>query len=232
MAPPLKAALAVSLLVIAGLVVGRHPPPVTQEERPPDTPDPTSTALVDPPVRARASDPRQAVARVFGDAVAVDPREPRFLAGDFNGDGAEDVAVVVSPSPDRLPELNHRLSNWTVQDARRQPPGTHPADSPFVRVEEGDQLLAVVHGQGPAGWRSPEARQAYLIRNAVEPGMRVVRAEAASAAAGGDVPRLRGDVFTYPDKRGLDFVYWTGARYARSKSPSSSTSAAASSHGH
>jgi hypothetical protein len=145
--------------------------------------------------------------------VASDPADPRFITADLNGDGAQDLVAVVSPSRERLSDVNSRLANWIVQNLGPEPPGRRPAGYASARVEEGDSLLAVIHGQGPDGWRSPEARQAYLLRNAVGREMQAVHAE--DVAAGSRTPsRLRGDVLTCKSSEALGFLYWNGARYA------------------
>src|SRR6185503_10028374 len=112
------------------------------------------------PSAPRPREAQAAVHRVFAGAVVADPR--RTVAGDFNGDDAPDLAVVVRPARGALDRINHELANWTLQDAAGRAPG-----GGRVQVAAGDVLLAVIHGHGAGGWRNPEARQSFLIRNAV-----------------------------------------------------------------
>ena len=167
---------------------------------------PEPAPLPSPP---RPRETEDAVRRVFGDAVAADTR--RAVAGDFNGDGSLDLAVVVRPARGAMVRINHELANWTLQDAAPPPKGPGGPRPPRVTVAEGDVLLAVIHGYGTGGWRSAEARQSYLIRNACHAGPRVVPDARGLAQAG---PRLRGAVIVddgVSDRPG--FLYWSGARY-------------------
>jgi len=80
------------------------------------------------------------------------------------------------------------------------------------RIEEGERLLAIVHGFGPTGFRNPEARQAYLLKNAAGSKLRVVREEETGEPPANETRRrdlLSGEV------DGVErILYWTGARYA------------------
>ncbi len=170
----------------------------------PVTPPPLP-AVLPPPT---ASEVEDGLRRVFGGTVR--PAGARhFLVGDFNGDGAEDVAVPVSPRPDRLADINDGLANWRIQDAL----APDPAEA-TVRPEE--VLLAVVHGYGPRGWRDAQARQCYLVRHATgAPLERRPRTELLRYAQRvPDEPRLAGDVILASMGSRAGFLYWTGARYA------------------
>jgi len=210
------AVLACLLLAAAGLVWrGRRPPAVTREEQHPTAPaSPLAMpAPATPPPPPRPAEARDALARVFGGTVSSAPADPAFLAADFNGDGSQDIAVVVTPAGNRLREINDNLANWIVEDVRTSPPTDLESRGEPARVEAGDALLAVLHGHGPAGWRSPDARQAYLLRNAVGVGMARLRMDEAPAG-GGRTPKLLGDVLAEKLDGRPGFVYWTGARYA------------------
>ena len=153
--------------------------------------------------------------RVFDQTLTVDPATPpAFVAGDFNGDDVTDLAVAVRPrSRDALPRLNAELARWSVQDAAA--PAADAASKPEpVKVAAGDRLLAVVHGVDAGGWRNPDARQGYLVKNAVGSGMRprplagvpaAIRMRAIRTHAGDVIAENRGGA------RGL--IFWTGAAY-------------------
>jgi hypothetical protein len=131
--------------------------------------------------------------------------------GDFNGDGSQDVMVVVQPSEERSYEINDPFRNWTVQDLRLE--SARLVQARPSRVEKGERLLAVIHGHGPAGWRDPEARQAYLLRNAAIGRLRVIRRED-EARATPKGPPLRGDAIAEEaDEAPTRFLYWAGTRY-------------------
>jgi hypothetical protein len=150
---------------------------------------------------------RDALARVFAGAVQLAPRA-EGLTLDLNGDGSADLAAVVTPAPSRLSELNADLANWVVQDPCGPVASGREARA---RVEASDTLLAVVHGHGSAGWRSPDARQAYLLKD-VPRGMKprplaeVIPKERAAERAPRDV--IVGDL-----RSARGFLYWSGARY-------------------
>ena len=179
------------------------------------SPPPFAVALPPP----RPSEVEDGLHRAFGDTVRAGP-SPRYLVGDFNGDGAEDLAVPVSPVESRLGDLNDSLANWNVQDALGVPPprsGPAPlATSAPVTVQPNDVLLAVVHGYGGRGWRDGQARQCYLVRHATgapleaRPRSVLLRyVEKAPSDA-----RLSGDVILASAGKKDGFVYWTGVRYA------------------
>lgn len=137
----------------------------------PTAPPPRTDAA--PPVKmhpATAADVQSALKRVFNDDVRA-AGAPEFITGDFNGDGSEDIAVVVHPVSAKLGEINDELSNWIVQDADHffvAPPRKSvvviPEKAERARIGDED-ILAIIHGIGPMGWRSPDARQAYLLKH-------------------------------------------------------------------
>ncbi len=162
---------------------------------------------------------RNALRRVFGSEVELqDPIE--FVAGDFNGDESEDLAAIVHPLQDKLPDLNNTLANWTIQNPRRAYIAPHghsvvtPPPIPSRQViRRGDVLVAVLHGYGPGGWRDPASRQAYLLRESA--GTKLKAKEPS--------PSLLHDFGTFPSRRDViseqlgemqGVIYWTGATYA------------------
>jgi len=129
----------------------------------------TSPSPLPSPTMIEVSD---AVTRVFQKvAIAGTASKTSFVVGDFNGDGSEDLAVVVKPNEGQLPEVNNELANWILEDPKKVflprsglalPPANKPAP---VRAEKGDTLLAIIHGVGAQGWRNGEARQTFLLKN-------------------------------------------------------------------
>lgn len=137
---------------------------------------PTAEAKLATNAEARAS-----LERVYQRAVAVDESRPdTFVTGDFNGDGSGDLAVAVNPARDMLGELNSEFPNWIVADPRAaaplDPDKTKQAPPPAgpVKIEQNDALLAIVHGHGPEGWRSPQATQSYLLKGVAAQELRAV----------------------------------------------------------
>ncbi len=179
-----------------------------------------------PPVVARADQPQQmsnlpppelnsvqeAVKRIFKDSALIDTsRKPTFIAGDFNGDLSQDIAVVLKPSSGKLSEMNEELPNWILRDlfAPSEPRVAQ------LRVAEDEVLLAVIHGYGPNGWRDPQATQTFLLKNAVGSGMQAHQAtDVAAANQGKKLPRLHGDVIGEVLKATPGYLYYAGATYA------------------
>jgi hypothetical protein len=167
---------------------------------------------------------QEAVARVYLDAVMIDTsRGESFIVGDFNGDGSEDIAVVVRPAKGALPKLNSEYANWIVEDPQKvvtPDPNKSAQPSPGVpkpvRVQQGDLLLLILHGYRQAGWRDALARQTFLLRNAVGENIRAQSLNEASKAASGKgaQPRPPGDVIRERLKGQDGFLYWASAKYA------------------
>src|SRR5262249_10840374 len=121
------------------------------------------------------SEVREALRRVFGAQAAASPIGERdFVGADLNGDGYEDLAVRIHASPAMVNEDSTGLANWMAEDpnairlpdpARRAQP--LPPSSAPIHLRRGQEVLVILHGYGPQGWRNPEARQAYVL---VDPG--------------------------------------------------------------
>jgi hypothetical protein len=162
---------------------------------------------------------REAITRVYKDAVTIDARHlPNYIVGDFNGDGSEDVAVVVRPAKDKLEEINDEVANWIVEDPRLVVlPDPHksvqplpPSSRPIVKPN--DLLLAIIHGYKREGWRNKEAQQTYLLDNAVGNSMTPSPLENLEGAHGNQ--NRTGDVIKETLAGEQGFLYWTGAKYA------------------
>lgn len=222
----LQASLVFLMIVISCGCV--RPPEQSRAEQPasPDAvqppaaeePKPEPTLKIPPPA---SSEVRNAIARIYKNAVIVDTT--RFITGDFNGDGFQDIAAVVSPAEGMLTEINSEVANWILEDPQKvvlpDPNKTvqqFPHRPEPTRVEQSDVLLAVLHGYGTAGWRDQRAMQTYLLKNAVGNDMkseklanvlRMVRAK-------GNLPGLRGDVISEAIAGESGLLYFTGAKYA------------------
>lgn len=72
------------------------------------------------PTTPKLSEVQEAVKRVCQDTVTIDTsRSEPFIIGDFNGDGSQDLAVIVKPAKGALAKLNSEYANWIVEDPRR-----------------------------------------------------------------------------------------------------------------
>jgi hypothetical protein len=181
---------------------------------------PTVRPANEPPAPPKPGEVQEVVARVFGKVANPDTSlSTNFVVGDFNGDGSEDLAVAVKADPAQLGEINNEMANWTLEDPKLvsipgQAKGPRPPGKP-VHAEKGDSLLAIIHGFGPQGWRNAEARQTFLLKNAVGNSMQT---ETATVLRHGKerqkLPPVRGDAIrqTLGGKAGI--IFWTGAKYA------------------
>ena len=162
-----------------------------------------------------------AIARIFEKAATADTSGPKqsFLVGDFNGDGSEDLAVVVTPSESGLGDINSEVANWTLEDpANVAFPGATARPAVVgkrVQAEKGRTLLAIIHGVGQNGWRDANAKQSYLLKNGAGTDLILQPVkQLRNARDRRPLPPLQGDAIqeTIAGKPGL--VFWTGAKYA------------------
>jgi hypothetical protein len=186
----------------------------------PPTPAPGPPELRPP----QPTEAQEAIKRVYGETVFVESSRPKyFIAGDFNGDGSMDLGVVVRPARGQAPKLNSEVANWIRCDPQKIKPSVPQPHGHLLLqmveptvIDETDLLLAVIHGYGPQGWRNPQARQSYLLKNAVGDGFKLTPFNEAVKIVGKykDSPQMRGDVVsqTMDNKQGL--LYYTGAKYA------------------
>jgi hypothetical protein len=155
---------------------------------------------------------QDAVRRVFKDSALIDTSsKPVFIAGDFNGDLSQDIAVVLKPAPDKLSDFNQEFSNWLLRD----PLAGNESRIPRLRVAANDVMLAVIHGYEANGWRDPQSTQTFLLKNAVGSGMEVRQPkEVAAASQGKKRPQLHGDVIGEVLGGTSGYLYYSGATYA------------------
>jgi hypothetical protein len=200
--------------------IERQPPPLAEPSA-----EPTAASFVVKVPRSTEAELERGMRRAFG-AVVQPARTHPGLVGDFNGDGAEDLAMAVRPAEGRLSEINDTLANWIIQDALEEPASRQaPSGNPErarATVDSGDVLLAVVHGVGEKGWRDEDARQCYLVRHATGAPLEALpRTELRGYVA--RVPndaQLTGHVILCASEGRPGIIYWTGARYAWHPLPS------------
>ncbi|MDX6575385.1 MAG: hypothetical protein QOE96_1338 [Blastocatellia bacterium] len=181
------------------------------------SPTPTPTRASTPSAPPNPTEIRDTVARVFEKAATPDvSRTPGFAVGDFNGDGAEDLAVAIKANEASLGDINNELANWSLEDPRNTPlPSLSNRVPPSKRahVEKGDTLLAIIHGVGAQGWRATEAKQTYVLKNGAGSNL-LAQSSEATRRASHKLPQLRGDVLNETIGGKAGFVFWTGAKYA------------------
>jgi hypothetical protein len=231
--------LATACSILTGCVSPQEQPRVEQAPAVPAAETPVPVTDQTKPERAaklRAptqADVRNAIARIYKNAVTVDASH--FVVGDFNGDGSQDLAVVVRPAQGMLSEINSEVANWiledpqkvTLPDAGKATQHLGPSSKP-PRVEDSDILLAVLHGFGPSGWRDPNSRQTYLLKNAVGTNLksRQLADVLNSTSSKTILPKLRGDVINENIGDESGFLFYTGAKYAWYRSAATAKSVA------
>ena len=160
---------------------------------------------------------------MYKDVVSLDAsRTPSFVAGDFNGDGSQDIAIAVKPAKDKLEQINSEVAGWMIRDAlsgtgielvtmkrNSQAPNTRP-----IITERDETLLAIIHGHGHAGWHDPEAQQTFLVKNAGLSSMRTQTKKSLRAANKNKMlPPLLGDVLNATFAGEAGFLFYTGSSY-------------------
>ena len=184
--------------------IAEAPPPVVQ-------PSPASTAVELVVAAApKQSEVHEAVRRIFKDAAVVDTNyDPNFLSGDFNGDGSQDLAVVLKPA--NLDLMNQDLPPWLV----RQPRSNGVDHKRRLRVEKDETLLAVIHGHGPNHWRDPEATQTFVLKDVVGNDLKVHSPnDFVTANSGRKLPRPQGDLIGETVKGAPGYLYYAQATYS------------------
>src|SRR5829696_696849 len=185
---------------------------VAVEQAPAYQPTPQSTPVRMPAVTAaRLGEVQEAVRRIFKDAAVVDSNyNPNFLAGDFNGDESQDIAVILKPAPDKLEEINQEFPPWLLRDPRASKSQKTP-----LRIEKDELLLAVIHGHGTNDWRDPEATQTFLLKNVVGHDLRVQSGkEFVTTNSGRKLPRPMGDLIGETLQGTQGYLYYATATYS------------------
>ena len=155
---------------------------------------------------------KEAVKRVFKNSAVVDTtRDRSFVAGDFNGDLSQDIAVIVKPEAQRLADMNEEYPAWILRD----PFGSLDARSPRLRIGVDDVLLAIIHGYGTEGWRDPQATQTFLLKNAAGSSLETRSLkEFVAANQSKKLPQLRGDLLAESIRDKTGYLYFADATYA------------------
>lgn len=175
------------------------------------TPEPPSPERLASVAAPNLPEVEQAVKRVFKDVAVVHPDyKSSFLAGDFNGDLSQDLAVVLKPVPEKLADMNEEYPPWLLRDPRAPNNPREP-----LRVEKDETLLAVIHGYGNKDWRDPEATQTFLLKNVVGSSMRVQNGlEFVKNFRLAKKPRPQGDLIAETLKGSEGYLYFNAATYS------------------
>ena len=179
-------------------------PPVAYQATPISTPIQLTVSSA-----PKQSEVQEAIKRVFKDAAVIDTDyNPSFLAGDFNGDGSQDIAVIVKPA--KLELMNQELPPWLV----RQPRPNKVARA-HAHIEKDEPLLAVIHGFGANHWRDPEATQTFVLKDVVGNDLKVHSPQDFAAAnTGRKLPRPQGDLIGETVGGTTGYIYYSQATYS------------------
>ncbi|HEU4416062.1 MAG TPA: hypothetical protein VFT65_14845 [Candidatus Angelobacter sp.] len=211
-----------SLSFIAGCSKNSGSAIPVEKPIPVSTPQP-SPAVAAAPLRKlpapTQAEVQAAFQRVFANDFTLDPGRGSFIVGDFNGDGAEDIAFLARPAQGKLDEINSELANWIIQDADHAflaPPGKSvvvPSRQARPQVQKGEAVLAIIHGFGPSGWRNPDARQAYVIKHGAAPFAGIAPSHSEKAIRVMKLPTQTDIILEVRDNK-KGFLFWTGGAYA------------------
>lgn len=184
--------------------VAEAPPPKYQP-----TPESTPVALTVPTTAPKQSEVEQAVKRIFKDAAVLDTNyNPNFLSGDFNGDGSQDLAVILKPA--KLDLMNQELPPWLVRQPRNFKASRAPAP-----IAKDETFLAVIHGYGANHWRDPEATQTFVLKDVVGQDLKVHSPkEFITANSGRKLPRAQGDLIGETVAGTAGYLYYAQATYS------------------
>ena len=217
-------ALINAVMILAGLAgcTSSKNPPVAEKPIAATAAQPSPTAAaatvpkLPPPGRAEV---KAAFQRVFGDDLIAQFDANNFIVGDFNGDGSEDLAVIARPASGKLDGINNELANWIIQDADKAfipPPSKRvvvPPPQERPRVAANEEVLAIIHGYGPAGWRNPDARQAYLVKHAAATLLGTAPSMSQKAIRAMKLS-IETEIIKQVRNNKKGFLFWTGGNYA------------------
>ena len=182
-------------------------------EKPPTPQAPASEATpvkLDVASAPKVPEVQDAIKRVFKEAAVLHPdHNPNFLAGDFNGDASQDLAVIVKPVPDRVSEMNQEYPPWLLRDPRSSTARQQ------LKIAKDEVLLAVIHGYGANNWRDPEATQTFVLKNVVGDDLKVQSPkEFLGANTGRKLPRPQGDLIGETLNGTQGYIYYAVSTYS------------------
>jgi hypothetical protein len=162
-------------------------------------------------VPARLNEVEDALVRVFKGAAVLDTTiKPGFVAGDFNGDTTQDIAIAIKPAPGKLETMNGEYPSWLLRD----PLVAEYTKPPALRVTENEPLLAIIHGYGPNDWRDPQATQTFLLKNVSGSNLQVhAGKEFVKVNNGTRLPPIHGDLIGNVVRTTRGYIYYGTGSY-------------------
>src|SRR4029450_12905527 len=172
-------------------------------------PPPPPTVQVPTVVAPKLNEVQEAIHRVFKGAAILDSNtKPGFIAGDFNGDATQDIAVVIKPAPGKVDSMNEEYPAWLLRD----PFSSEDTKSSSLRVAENEALLAIIHGYGANDCRDPQSTQTFLLKNAVGTNIEVEGGkDFVKANRGKKLPLIKGDVIGQVIRGTSGYIYYSTA---------------------
>ncbi len=172
-------------------------------------PSATPVQKLEVAVAPKLPEVQDAIKRVFKDAAVLNTSyNPSFLAGDFNGDSSEDLAVVLKPV--NVSEMNQEYPPWLLRD-----PKADAGVRQQLRIEKDETLIAVIHGYGENDWRDPQATQTFVLKNVAGSDLRVnTGKEFLEANTGRKLPRPQGDLIAETLGGTPGYLYYAISTYS------------------
>ncbi|HEU4836945.1 MAG TPA: hypothetical protein VFS90_21105 [Pyrinomonadaceae bacterium] len=189
---------------------GSSKQPVVEAPPPAVQPTPESTPVqLTAAAAPKQSEVQEAVKRVFKDAAVVSANHnPNYLSGDFNGDGSQDLAVILKPV--KLDLMNQDLPPWLIRQPR-----TNKVDRTRLRIDKDETILAVIHGFGANHWRDPDATQTFVLKDVVGNNFKVESPkDFVTANSGRKLPRPQGDLIGETVDGTAGYLYYAQATYS------------------
>lgn len=143
------------------------------------------------------------VSAQFGQQFVLAPSFP-ILTGDFNGDGVEDIAVVVTSRD----ALQTDSSRFRVIDPSSDyfGVGDPKITSQFAsQYPGGSRYLLIIHGTGKEAWRTKEPRERFVVINISFDRISVGHMERKK--------KVMDDIDLEETGVLNSFLYWNGRRY-------------------
>ena len=200
--------LLIVLLMVSACSSGKR---VAVEQAPVYQPTPESTPvrLTSAIAAPKLPEVQDAVKRVFKDDAVLDPSyQPNFLAGDFNGDASQDLAVILRPK--NVDEMNRQYAPWLLRAPRSNSDLRVP-----LKVDKDEVLLAIIHGYGANDWRDPEATQTFVLKDVVGSDLKVQSGkEFVESNAGRKLPRPQGDLIGQTLQGTAGYLYYATSNYS------------------
>ena len=135
------------------------------------------------------ADVKDALARAYGGVVTADTgRPPSFVAGDFNWDGSEDLAVLVTPVDGKLDAINSEVANWVLEDPMKvRVPDFLPRRARVCRLRLAPRSRRTSRSRGDSrsrsdGWRSRQTATSICFATPERPRSGACRAPSSTPA--------------------------------------------------